>query len=723
MASGECLTVHFKSLLPLDANITTFIDTQFHDMSVLFAESSIRVNRGSTEDLSGYAWRLLDVNPDNQTIVADESALYVLRSNGEVWMYQDSFFGGSWLPLGPSSSTVEITAGGGRLFSRRGDGSIFLYSGTPMFWLHVDENPANAEMTAGDDALYVRRSNGVVRAFPHGAPILPGSWQLLDNNPATTRITATKGDLYQLHNTGSIWQYGGIPTVWSKIADNSPTVDITAADGHVYQRLNNGRLSRFPMLLGWLQVDDNPDTVQIAATGGEVYQRRGDRTIWRYTGTPDVWEELDSDLDLRSIAAGGGGLYKLRDDGSVFKAGSLAHLLAFDAGKCGTGNGTADQDELYDYRAGAGPDDVVVYIVRTIMSDSGPLDGCAQQLPFHQPGLVVESDVQNWVVAHEMGHVLGLDDIKGDTDALMFDGSAPYTNPPPNVARSESVTMISNQLTRPCGDWMLLDWNGSTSNITASTTELYQLHANGSVWRYTGKPITGWKQLNTGSVGAQQLAADAGRLFLLGSDGNVYETFDLGFSSYSNALDSAARTLQIAASGSRLYQRWNDGSVLRYSGTPLTWQPLDVNPSAGGLSQNAEIVADGTLLYKRDTLGRIYQYEGTPASGWLMLADKDTTAIAAGGGNLYQLRGVAGIWQYTGTPLTGWKQLDNDPTTRDIVADGADLYQRHANGNLFRHTGGTSWAPLDDSPATVHLVAAGGRLYQRHIAGFVWKKL
>lgn len=59
MASGECLTVHFKSLLPLDTTITTFIDTQFHDMRALFAESSVRVSRGHTEDLSGNAWRFL----------------------------------------------------------------------------------------------------------------------------------------------------------------------------------------------------------------------------------------------------------------------------------------------------------------------------------------------------------------------------------------------------------------------------------------------------------------------------------------------------------------------------------------------------------------------------------------------------------------------------------------------------------------------------------------
>lgn len=94
----------------------------------------------------------------------------------EIWMFQDSFLGSIWLPLDAPPSIVQIAAGGGRLYSRRGDGSIFLYSGTPSLWLLLDEHRANAEITAGDRALYLRCSNGAVREFPHGAPILPGSW-------------------------------------------------------------------------------------------------------------------------------------------------------------------------------------------------------------------------------------------------------------------------------------------------------------------------------------------------------------------------------------------------------------------------------------------------------------------------------------------------------------------------------------------------------------------
>ena len=50
---GERIVVHFKSLLPLSATITSFIDTQYIEMRRLFIKSGIEVVFGFTEDLSG----------------------------------------------------------------------------------------------------------------------------------------------------------------------------------------------------------------------------------------------------------------------------------------------------------------------------------------------------------------------------------------------------------------------------------------------------------------------------------------------------------------------------------------------------------------------------------------------------------------------------------------------------------------------------------------------
>jgi hypothetical protein len=51
--SREFVVVHFKSLLPVNATIRGYMDTQFTEMQRLFAPLRIDVRRGTTEDLSG----------------------------------------------------------------------------------------------------------------------------------------------------------------------------------------------------------------------------------------------------------------------------------------------------------------------------------------------------------------------------------------------------------------------------------------------------------------------------------------------------------------------------------------------------------------------------------------------------------------------------------------------------------------------------------------------
>ena len=191
-------------------------------------------------------------------------------------------------------------------------------------------------------------------------------------------------------------------------------------------------------------------------------------------------------------------------------------------------------------------------------------------------------------------------------------------------------------------NWQLLDNNPASIDIVADGNNLYQLHSNGRIWKYTGTPLTGWQEL-----------------------------------------DNNPATKMIAASGGNLYQLHSNGRIWKYTGTPLTgWQELDNNPAT------KKIVADGNNLYQLHSNGRIWKYTGTPLTGWQELDNNPATKmIAASGGNLYQLHSNGRIWKYTGTPLTGWQELDNNPASIDIVADGNNLYQIHNNGFIWRYTG------------------------------------
>jgi hypothetical protein len=232
------------------------------------------------------------------------------------------------------------------------------------------------------------------------------------------------------------------------------------------------------------------------------------------------------------------------------------------------------------------------------------------------------------------------------------------------------------------GGWELLDRNPESNGILAAGDDLYQMHRDGRVWRYTGRQITGWQEL-----------------------------------------DNNPATRAIAAGNGTLYQIHDSGLIWRYTGPPLTgWQLIDNNPAS------IAIEADGGELYQLHGDGRIWRYKGTPMTGWQELDNNpETKAIRAAGGRLYQIHTGGAIWRFTGRPLTGWQQLDNNPASTEMAAAGGELYQLHRDGRIWRYTGTpmTGWEELDDNATTTAIAAAqgdfGGHLYQMRGDGTVWR--
>lgn len=118
-------------------------------------------------------------------------------------------------------------------------------------------------------------------------------------------------------------------------------------------------------------------------------------------------------------------------------------LLDVDVGAC-DGGVTAEQTTLFGIRgAGVGARDLVIYFVR---STNPGLNGCASH-PSGRPGAIVASGASRWTLAHEIGHVLGLDHV-GPTDRLMMGGGTwNITNPPPEFSPDEVRTMRNHELT------------------------------------------------------------------------------------------------------------------------------------------------------------------------------------------------------------------------------------------------------------------------------------
>jgi hypothetical protein len=147
---------------------------------------------------------------------------------------------------------------------------------------------------------------------------------------------------------------------------------------------------------------------------------------------------------------------------------------------------TADQTALFANRNDAGPNDIVVYFVQSTIP---PLNGCAA-FPAGQPGAVVTQGASPWTMAHEVGHVLGLSHIAGesgpggpcstpDFTRLMTGCGTGNITGTPTLTAGEGTTMRGSAFTRQCVDRLrTLD----ISRNADGRLEVFGVASDGTIW-------------------------------------------------------------------------------------------------------------------------------------------------------------------------------------------------------------------------------------------------
>ncbi|MBW4491208.1 MAG: VCBS repeat-containing protein [Trichocoleus desertorum ATA4-8-CV12] len=122
---------------------------------------------------------------------------------------------------------------------------------------------------------------------------------------------------------------------------------------------------------------------------------------------------------------------------------NLPALDDVEVGSCTLGSVTAEQTQLFANRNNAWGRDVVVYFVRSTVP---VFNGCAAH-PAGRPGAVVAQIATVWTLAHEVGHVLGLNHVSDNNRLMTGNGTSNITNPPPDLLSVEVNSMRASTLT------------------------------------------------------------------------------------------------------------------------------------------------------------------------------------------------------------------------------------------------------------------------------------
>jgi C1A family cysteine protease len=289
------------------------------------------------------------------------------------------------------------------------------------------------------------------------------------------------------------------------------------------------------------------------------------------------------------------------------------------------------------------------------------------------------------------------------------------------IDNAYAMTIVSGLVSY--GGWEMVDRNPESAGIVAAGDDLYQIHRDGRIWRYTGRQITGWQELDNNPA-TKAIAAGNGTLYQIHDNGLIWRYTGPPLTGW-QLIDDNAASVAITADAGDLYQLHGDGRIWRYRGIPMSgWQELDNN------AETKSIAAAGGRLYQIHKGGAIWRFTGRPMTGWQLLGDNPaSTEIAAAGGDLYQLHRDGRIWRYTGTPMTGWEELDDNPATtaiRPSVGEfGGHLYQMHRDGSVWRYAGPphTGWLRISNDPDNIAIAAASRHTYRIESNGRIWRYL
>ncbi|PSN69651.1 hypothetical protein BS50DRAFT_631645 [Corynespora cassiicola Philippines] len=247
-------------------------------------------------------WTRIDANAKTKDIMqvssindtpSSTNGLYQLRTGGQVLFYSSAT--GSWTTVDNNKDTVQVTGAGSLLYQRHADGSTYRYTGSGTSWQQIGAASDNVlEIVAAADQIYQRRKDGWTARWSGSGM----QWSTIQGpNAALSRQIAVTDSktLWNLLGNGDLmrssWPHS--KNGWEHVDANPQNIAIAVGGEEFYKLQSNGMVVWLDLDMYYWSVIENADSVAIYAEGMFVFSRHRDGSIWRYTGTPGVWEELD----------------------------------------------------------------------------------------------------------------------------------------------------------------------------------------------------------------------------------------------------------------------------------------------------------------------------------------------------------------------------------------------------------------------------------------------
>lgn len=237
------------------------------------------------------------------------------------------------------------------------------------------------------------------------------------------------GSIYWSPSTGAWEVHGNIRAHWASLGWERSALGYPISDELVVYG-GAGRISHF-----------QHGSIYWSATAGARVLRERVRVHVKCLTVPVSFTLNEMFAAMQEVYSVAG----LRADWTTTENLALASLNDVDVGGCTMGTVTAEQTSLFGNRNFVGANEMVVYFVRSTVP---AYNGCAA-FPPGRPGAVVVRSASRWTLAHELGHVLGLNHVSDNNRLMTGLGTFNITNPPPDLIAGEVGTMIGSALSTP----------------------------------------------------------------------------------------------------------------------------------------------------------------------------------------------------------------------------------------------------------------------------------